>query len=164
MTTVGFGFTKISAERKIVSEQNIRIENNIGIVGISESEVLDPKKSLIKFEFTFICKYEPGLGVIELKGELVEMYDKDLSAKILEHWAKDKKVHPDIMTNILNNVLARANMEAIFMSRELGLPSPIQMPKVEVKSHIDVKPSGPPIITEIKKEDTKKDETKAKKK
>ena len=133
MTTVGFNFTKIFAERKMASDQNIKIENNVGIVSVVESDVLDPKKSLVKFDFTFTCKYEPGLGSIELYGELIEMFDKELSSKVIDAWNKDKKVHPDIMTRILNTVLMRANIEAIIMSKELALPSPVAMPKVEVK-------------------------------
>jgi len=133
MTTVGFRFTKMSAERKNVSEQNIRIENNVGIIKVEEADVADPKKSLIRFDFNFSCKYEPELGSIELEGELVEMYDKQLSSSITAGWQKDKKVHPEIMTRILNNILAKANIEAIILSREVGLPSPIAMPKVEVK-------------------------------
>ena len=133
MTTVGFKFNKMSAEKKNVSEQNIRIENNVGIINVEESSVLDPKKSLLRFDFVFTCKYEPGLGNIELSGELVEMFEKDLSTKVLESWKNEKRLHQEIMAKILNSVLTRANIEAIIISRELGLPSPIAMPKVEIK-------------------------------
>jgi len=133
MTTVGFNFTKIYAEKKRASEQNIRIENNVGIIGIKESNVVDPKKSLLRFEFNFVCKYEPGLGLIELKGELVELYDKELAGKILLNWNAEKKVSKEIMAGILNNILHKSNVQAIILSRDLGLPTPIAMPKLEVK-------------------------------
>ncbi len=164
MTTVGFKFTKMSGERKNASEQNIRIENNVGVTNIEETNVLDPKKSLLKFEFAFTCKYDPGLGTIDLSGELVEMFDKDLANKVMDGWKTDKKIHQDVMARILNIILARANVEAILMARELGLPSPIAMPKVEVKpkenavktetklpSKADSKPEAEP-----KKEEKKK--------
>ena len=160
MTTVGFSFTKISAERKNVSEPNIRIENNVGITNVEEANVIDPKKSLVRFEFLFKCKYEPNLGNVDLTGELIEIYDKDLASSIVDGWKNDKKISPEIMHNIMNNILNRANIEAIVISREVGLPSPISLPKVEVKPK-EAKPS------EIRKEEAKqevKKEDKSKKK
>jgi hypothetical protein len=155
MTAVGFKFTKIVAEKKNVSENNLRIENNVGVTNVEEISVLDPKKSLLKFTFGFSCKYEPGLGTIELFGELVEMFDKDLSNRILNDWNNEKRLHQEIMARVLNNILGKANVEAIIISKELGLPSPIAMPKVEVK---------PKVKAEEPKAEAKKEEKKAEKK
>ena len=163
MTTVGFKFTKMSAEKKNVSEQNIRIENNVGITNVEESSVLDPKKSLLRFEFAFTCKYDPGLGNIELYGEIVEMFDKELSVKVLDSWKNEKKLHPDIMAKILNNVLSRANIEAIIISKELGLPSPIAMPKVEVKPKSELHEQGKINRNEVKTEAKEDNKAEAKK-
>jgi len=133
MAIVGFSFTKISAERKPVIEQAVNIESNAGVSNIEELPVIDPKKSIIKFEFDFVVKYEPSAGKIELKGEVVEMYDKDFGAKVLEYWGKEKKIYGEVMQDVFNTLLARSNMEAIVISRDLGLPSPIQMPRVDMK-------------------------------
>jgi len=165
MTTVGFSFNKILASKNNVSEANIRVENNVGILNVEESPV-DAKKSIIKYEFNFTCKYEPGMGVVELNGELVEMYEKEFSAKVIEGWKKDKKLHPEIMQRVLNSILGRANIEAIVISRELGLPSPIQLPKVELKPASALKPIDkkdvPQAIADLKakKEEIKKEEAK----
>ena len=133
MAIVGFSFTKITAERKPVVDQAVNIESNAGVSNIVELPVIDPKKAIIKFEFDFLVKYEPSAGKIELKGEVVEMYDKEFGAKILEYWAAEKKIYGEVMQDVFNNILARSNMEAIVISRDLGLPSPIQMPRVDVK-------------------------------
>ncbi|GIU68768.1 MAG: hypothetical protein KatS3mg002_0004 [Candidatus Woesearchaeota archaeon] len=133
MTIVGFNFTSINAE-KTGSSDNVRVESNVGVVNIVESKIPDPKKAILKFEFMFSAKFEPGIGRIELKGELVEMFDKELANKILEGWNKNSLLHKDIAPRVLNAILARSNVEAILMSKELGLPSPIQLPKVELKS------------------------------
>jgi len=161
MTTVGFSFNKLNAEKKNISEQNIRVENNVGITNIEEGASIDNKKSIVRFEFDFKCRYEPGLATIELGGELLEMYDKELSIKILDSWKTDKKIHQDIMAHILNSILSKANIEAILISKELGLPSPIAMPKVEVKDR------PPEAKTETKleaKKEEQKKEDKPKKK
>lgn len=132
MTLVGLNFTKISAER-MGSSENVRVESNVAITNVVEAKMPDPKKMILKFQFLFTSKFEPNIGLIELKGELIEMYDKDLGGKILEGWDKTKSLHKDVAPRILNAILAKSNIEAIIMSKEIGLPSPVQMPKVEVK-------------------------------
>jgi hypothetical protein len=149
MAMVGFSFTKINAERRVANGQAINIESNAGIVGLTELPVIDPKKTVLKFEFSFIVKYEPNAGKIELGGEVVEIYDKEFGSKILEHWTNEKKLHPEVMTGVFNAVLAKSNIQAITISRDLGLPSPIQMPRVDVKP--------------VSKEKTEKSEAKAEK-
>jgi hypothetical protein len=161
MTTVGFVFTKIAAEKKTVSDQNIRIENNVGITSVELANIIDPKRSIVKFEFAFYCKYEPSVGIIELKGELVEMFDKELATKIVDSWKKDKKLHPEIMSRVLNTIMSRSNVEAILMSKELQLPPPVQLPKVEVKprsaeAKSDVKAAAGKQETKAKEEPKKK--------
>jgi hypothetical protein len=133
MAMVGFSFTKINAERKQVSSQALNIESNANIFNIKEMPVIDPKKLILKFEFVFTVKYNPEAGKIELTGEIVEMYDKDFGAKIIDHWNKSKKLHPEVMQTVFNVILAKANTQAIIVSRDLALPSPVQMPRVDVK-------------------------------
>lgn len=132
MAIVGFNFTKIFAERTGNAE-NVRVESNVTIEDLSETKMPDAKKSIIKFKFSFTSKFEPNVGNIELKGELLEMFDSELSDKILEGWKKTRSLHKDIAPRVLNAILAKSNIEAILMSKELGLPSPVQMPKVELK-------------------------------
>lgn len=151
MTLVGLNFTKISAER-MGSSENVRVESNVAITNVVEAKMPDPKKTILKFQFTFTSKFEPNLGLIELKGELIEMYDKDLGSKILEGWSKTKSLHKDVAPRILNAILAKSNIEAIIMSKELGLPSPVQMPKVEIKP----KAAAPTEKSESKPEKGKK--------
>jgi len=132
MTMVGLNFTKISGER-FGSSENVRVESNVAITNIVESKMPDPKKSILKFQFLFTAKFEPNIGLTELKGELIEIFDKELGVKIMDGWTKGKNLHKDVAPRILNAILAKSNVEAILMSKELGLPSPIQMPKVEIK-------------------------------
>ncbi len=133
MAMVGFSFTKISAEKKPATGQAVNIESNAGVVNIVELPVIDPKKVLIRFDFNFIVKYGPDAGKIELNGEVIELYDKEFGTKVVDFWNKEKKLHPEVMQEVFNTVLARSNTEAIIIGRDMGLPSPIQMPRVDVK-------------------------------
>lgn len=133
MTMIGLNFTKITAERTSNAVNNIRVENNVGVTNIVESTIVDPKKSLLKFEFAFVCKFQPNVGNIEINGELLEIFDKEFATKVMDGWTKSKGLHKDITARVLNTILGKANVEAIIISRDLGLPSPIALPKVEVK-------------------------------
>jgi len=133
MTIVGFSFTKMVAERKPVGEQAVNIESNAAVVSIIELPVIDPKKAVIKFDFNFTVKYEPGAGKIELEGEVVELLDKDFGVKVIDYWKAEKNVHPELMQEVFNNILGRSNMQAMVISRDMTLPSPIQMPRVDVR-------------------------------
>ena len=42
-----------------------------------------------------------------------------------------KKIPKDIVQEIMSNVLSKCNIEALLMSREIGLPPPIPLPKVK---------------------------------
>lgn len=162
MATVGFNFTKISAEKHSIQEPNVKVDNNVGITDIIEASMPDNKKTIVKFQFQFLCKYDPGLGFIELKGELIEIYEKDIGVKIVEGWKADKRVPPEIMQVVLNTILTKANIEAIVISRELNLPSPVALPKVDVKPRHEEVKSKPE--TMIKVEDKPKAEEKSDKK
>ena len=74
--------------------------------------------------------YEPNIGKILLTGEVVYLIDKDKAADVVKNWKKNKKMEKDMMTNILNNVLAKCNVQALILSKDMNMPPPIPLPKV----------------------------------
>jgi hypothetical protein len=133
MAIVGFNFNKISAERKDGVKGKINISNNVAITKIGEHDLhMDKgKQDSLKFSFQFTSKFEPGLGNITLEGDLIIIEESKKAKEILDNWKKDKKVSKDIMTDVLNTILARCNIEALIISKELALPPPIPLPKVD---------------------------------
>ena len=131
MTVVGFTFTKINAEKKAAIKGRIDINNNISIKNVEDAPLsFDKTKGAVKFSFVYTSKFEPKIGNVELEGNLVYLQDADIAKKILAEWKKDKKVMPEVMTHIMNNILLKCNVEALFLTRDLNLPSPIPMPKI----------------------------------
>ena len=49
---------------------------------------------------------------------------------ILKTWEKDKKIDKDVMTEVTNIILMRAQVEAIVAAKEVNLPSPIPLPRI----------------------------------
>ena len=135
MTIVGFLFTKMHAEKKEGTKGKINISNNVSVKDVKESETAfsSENQKTISFQFFFTSKYEPDVGEISLEGNVIYMGKKDEVKKIMASWKKDKKIDKDIMKNILNTILTKCNIEALILSREISLPPPIPLPKVEQK-------------------------------
>ncbi len=134
MAIAGFGFTKIEVERKPMKGGKIGISNNVAIKNIQEKELHlgKEKQKAAQFLFEFTSKYDPDVGHISIEGELLFIEEAKKVEEILAEWKKDKRVPPDVMTNILNNILNKCNISALIFSREVNLPAPIPLPKVQV--------------------------------
>ena len=131
---VGFGFTKLSAEKNSAAAGKIDINNNVSVKEAREDSFFmgKDKQSIIKFIFEFTSKYEPEIGTILFEGEVLYLDEPKKIKEILSSWKKDKKISPEIMTNLLNTILTKCNVQALILSQEINLPSPIPMPKVQM--------------------------------
>ena len=133
---VGFGFTKLSAERKEAAKGKIDINNNVTIKSVEESDLSlgKDKQNVIKFIFEFTSKYEPSIGTILFEGELLYMEDPKKVKEILASWKKDKKIPKELMGGLLNTILTKCNIQALILSQEINLPAPIPLPKVQIQA------------------------------
>ncbi|MFH1440236.1 MAG: hypothetical protein ABIG89_06710 [Candidatus Woesearchaeota archaeon] len=136
MTVVGFNFTKINVERKEFSKGKVNISNNVTVQDIEESSfsVGQEEQKSLKLTFQFTSTYEPNVGLIELIGDLIFIEEKERIMEIYDNWKEKKKVDKDVMTEILNVVLNRCNIQALILARDINLPSPIPLPKVKVEN------------------------------
>ena len=148
MTVVGFNFTKILAEKKEYTKGKVDISNNVAIKNVESANLAlgSSKQSGLRLDYVFKTAYEPNLGVIEMEGNVIYMVDDKKTKEILDTWKKDKRVPQDVMTNVLNTVLQRCNIQALVMSKELNLPPPIPLPRVSQKTQ-----AATPEKAEIKK-------------
>ena len=139
MAVVGFNFTKIDAEKKEFVKGKININNNVSIKEVEEKDLFlgNQKQKVLSFTFEFISKYDPDIGSIRLIGEVLFMDDSKNVKEILDGWKKDKRLPKETMTNILNTILSKCNVEALILSERINLPPPIPLPKVQVGQKID---------------------------
>lgn len=133
---VGFGFTKLSAERKEAAKGKIDINNNVTIKSVEESDLAlgRDKQNVLRFIFEFTSKYEPSVGTILFEGELLYLEDPKKAKEILNGWKKDKKIPKELMAGLLNTILTKCNVQALILSQEINLPSPIPLPKVQMQA------------------------------
>ena len=136
MTVIGFSFTKMSVEKDNPVKGKVNINNNVGIKNVEETKLnLNPDKKALKLDFEFTSTYEPNIGKIYLTGEVIYLIDKSKADDVIKNWKKNKKLEKDIMTNVLNNVLAKCNVKALVLSDYMNLPPPIPLPKVGDKGN-----------------------------
>jgi len=135
MAIVGFNFTKINVEKTKALTGKINISNNVSITNVEESKLgVGDKQKGLQFGFEFVSNYEPKMGSIKLEGDVVLLLETAKAEEIMGSWKKDKKIPKEIMTSVLNTALNRCNIQALILSQQVNLPSPIPMPKVEAKA------------------------------
>jgi hypothetical protein len=133
MSIVGFNFNKISIEKLSPVKGKINISNNVSIVSVEKTQLAigAGKEDGLRFGFEFTSQYNPKVGVIDLRGEVIFMTNEKSMEAIMDEWKKDKKIPKDVMTNLLNNVLNKCNIQALILSKDMNLPPPIPLPKVK---------------------------------
>ena len=136
MSVIGFNFNKISVERLGSKNGKLTISNNVGISEIGEAKVPfgNEKMKCLKVNFKFESKYEPKVAEILLEGDVLYMLPSDNANKLLEDWKAKKNLSGEAIQPIMNAILSKSNIEALILSRELNLPSPIPLPKVNIKT------------------------------
>jgi len=134
MTIVKINLHKVNAERNLLSKGGqVRINNNVALKDIEDLNFsVDGKKGL-KFTFTFNCNYEPDLGKIEVAGQVLYVDTEAKIEEVKKSWDKDKKVPLDVMEEIINASLHKGNIQAIKISEDVSLPSPLPLPKVNTR-------------------------------
>jgi hypothetical protein len=132
MPIAAINFTKISAERNSELKGKININNNIVITDIKPLDFKLPNQESVKIEFDFNSKYDPNIGTILITGEVVLIEQPKKITEILDQWKKDKQLPEDVLSNVMNNLLTKCNVEAILIGREVNLPPTLSMPKVKI--------------------------------
>lgn len=134
MTVIGFSFTKMLVEKTAPIKGKVSINNNVGIKNLEETKLnINSDKKALKLDFEFTSTYEPNIGKMLLTGEVIYLVDKAKAEEAVKNWKKNKKVEKEMMTKVLNNVLAKCNIQALIMSKDMNLPPPIPLPKVDDK-------------------------------
>jgi hypothetical protein len=134
MAIIGFNFEKIIVEKKNKINSKLSIKNNLSIVNIEQEKLnLTNSGDVLKFNFEYTANYEPKIGQIVLAGHILVMEESIKVKEILEEWSKDKKLPKDLMSQILNTILAKCNIKALSLTQEVNLPPHIKLPMLKNK-------------------------------
>jgi hypothetical protein len=115
----GRRFTK----RKEVVGQ-VKIDTNSTVTSVNE---VSPKEADVDFR---IAISYGSLGVLKIEGRLI--YDGD-APTLAREW-RDKHSMPTEMANEIHTAILHACIpETVLLARDLGLPPPIPLPKVNIQ-------------------------------
>lgn len=131
MPIVKINIHKLNAERSLKAKGGqVKINNNVSIKNVEDLSFSVEGKKGLKFTFDFTCNYEPDLGKIEVEGQVLYVDDEKKVDDVKKSWDKDKKIPMDVMEQIVNGALHKGNIQAIKISEDVSLPSPLPLPKV----------------------------------
>ncbi len=135
MTVLGLKFNKLSVETLNPPKGKISVNHNISVTDVDSSDLFlgTAKQTVLKVDFKFTADYEPKIAHILLEGTLTYFDKPDAIKSTVESWKKDKKMPNEMLNNILNTIVTKSNIEALFLAREVNLPPPIALPKVQVQ-------------------------------
>ena len=132
---IGFNLNKIEVERSLQVKGKISIKNNVQFTDVQKADFFlgKSKQEALRFTFEYTSTYEPKAGKVLLKGDLVAVDDAEKVKEVVDSWKKNKKVPKEVMVPVLNSILSKCNVQTIILTKEVNLPPPIPMPKVQLK-------------------------------
>lgn len=132
MTIVGFNFTKISAERKNAVVGMVNINNSITLKDVAEAKLgLAGDRGALRMTFAFTSDYTPELATLMMEGDVLMLLEVKQAQSVLDGWKKSKNLPREVAEPLMNHILDRCNIQALLLSKDLNLPSPVQLPKVQ---------------------------------
>lgn len=132
--------TKIEGKKKldVTVKESISVGTNSRIDEVRK-ENLEGFGEVLAINFGLDTEYEPDIGRVSLEG--VIYYGGEMS-KIAEISAKKLVLKDQTLKDIHQAILRIPIIVSVNTARELGLPMPISLPHVEVRSGGDNKPAG----------------------
>ena len=135
MTIVKISLHKVHADRNLSAKGGqIGINNNVSLKDVEDMNFAAEGRKGLRFTFSFTCSYEPNVGKIEVEGQVLYVEDAKKIDDIKKGWTKNKVVPIEVMEQIVNAALHKGNIQAIKISEEVSLPSPLPLPKVKPNS------------------------------
>ena len=133
MMIVGDKITKVDAKRGKL-KRGIKIETKPEITKISSEEIFaaGEKKEGALVDFNFNISYGKS-GHINLEGSLFITGEEKELKLLQKEWKKDKKINDNVFPVLLNRIFEIGLITAIPLSKTLGLPAPLQLPRVQPK-------------------------------
>ena len=133
MMIVGDKITKVDAQRGKL-ETGIKIETKPEITKVTAEELFaaGEKRAGALVDFKVNTSYGKS-GHINLEGALFLTGDEKELKDLQKSWKKNKKVDEKLAAVLLTKILELGLVTAIPLSKTIGLPAPLQLPRVQPK-------------------------------
>ena len=143
MPIVGAQILKVDGEKKnALFSGKVNIKNGLSFPKVEEVSSLNTKEhGGAAFHFKFVYDYEPEVAKMSVDGRVLYTGKKEEVKKLLEDWAKSSILPPEIMENVANLAMNRANIECVKLADVLDLPCPLPIPRFKAVAE-EVKPTS----------------------
>ncbi|MFC2143469.1 hypothetical protein ACFLQN_03650 [Candidatus Aenigmatarchaeota archaeon] len=129
MTIISYDlyYIKANITREQMKEKKLEVNSFPRVLDVKKKTGL-PKtvKEPLQIDFEFETKYEPDLGNVVLKGEI--LYHGELLETALEEWQKSKTLNNEISLEVMNAIMRKSLIKVLAIADELKLPPPVNLP------------------------------------
>ncbi len=132
MPVVGINFTEINGKvnNTKLETAEINVSSAPKITNLVKKDInMGSMKSVIEMDFEFNVKYDPDVGNISLRGNVL-FHDNDID-KIMKIWKDKKELDGTVAVEVMNAVFRQSLTKAVVISGDLRLPPPIRFPVVQ---------------------------------
>ena len=128
---MGFNFTRMGIEKFSNSLKGLKITINLDILEIEQAkaDILKLKEDLLSVKFRYAINYEENIAKVEFEGNILLSLDSKKAKTVLKDW-EGKKLVEEVKTPLLNLILRKANIKAIQLEEEVGLPTHFNLPTI----------------------------------
>ena len=140
MSVISCNFTKITAERKRGPAAKMSINAKTGINAVEETTI--GKQKALQFSFAHAVTYGPNASVV-IEGDVLVLSNEKEAKDTVASFKKNKSFGSELSQKVYNTILTRANIEALILSKELGLPPPFRLPHVTTAKATDAAKAEP---------------------
>ncbi len=132
MKILGFNFNKVGAEKMEGGKGEIKINTSINISKIEKikSPPIKTKEEIFGVSFEYSINYDPSFAKLTFAGSIIISVDSKLAKEVEKDW-KDKKMPEDFKMGLFNVIFRKANIKALQLEDELGLPLHLPMPTLK---------------------------------
>jgi len=135
MPAIGMKLKLINASKREEFEGMAGVENRTKIKDVKEKDMPAIGKKGLEITFVFDVEYKKDNGksfaTIEMEGDV--FYLGEDQKKVLDMWAKEKKIPEDLNIDVLNTILRKCITKSLELSEDLQLPPSIALPYARMK-------------------------------
>ncbi len=134
MSIVKHQTLKLYGEIKEQISLPVEVKNNIVITKVEEDELFKSKDSkALKIYYDFKSLYNNTQVEIEVKGLILYLKKEDEAKEILDYYNKNNLLPENVMLEVGNFALIKAQLLAISIAKDLEIQSPVMLPRMEKK-------------------------------
>ena len=129
MPIIAFNFDRMNVAKLKDPEGPLSMKPDLNLKDIKKKEL--PVGEVLQMDFEFKIVYDPKFADLELGGYFYYIGDKKELDKIETDWKKKKTLsNQELMTNFVNTILLKCNLQALLLEKEIGLPLHLRLPAV----------------------------------